>query len=266
MRALTKLTLAFVPLVVAGCHTDMWRQPRHQAYDTSEFYPDGAASRPLLPGTIARGKLREDEAFFTGAKDNRYVDEFPAGIKVTREFLDRGQERFDIYCSPCHGRLGNGQGMIAQRGFSLKRPVGNYHTDRLRKMPVGHFYDVITNGYGTMYSYASRVEPQDRWAIVAYIRALQLSQDGREGDVSANLLGELRQKGSVRGDGDVYREIYGSSGFDKEKMANTTAEDVTKGTYQNGEPRDEGSASGVIAPERRVPQIGRSGGMVGGQR
>ena len=264
MRALTKFTLALLPLVAAGCHTDMWRQPRHQAYDSSEFYPDGASTRPLLPGTIARGKLREDTAFFTGAENNRYVDVFPAGVKVDRALIDRGQERFDVYCSPCHGRLGNGQGMIAQRGFTLKRPVGNYHTDRLRKMPVGHFYDVITNGYGTMYSYASRVEPQDRWAIVAYIRVLQLSQDGREGDVAPDAVSELRQKGFASGGVAAYREIYGSSGPSAEKEANTTAEDSTKGTYENGEPKAEGSASGVIDP--KAPRLGKSGGMVGGPR
>ena len=98
-------------------------------------------------------------------------------MPVNLELVKRGQERFNVYCSPCHGRLGDGKGMIALRGFQLRRPVGNYHTDRLRKMPVGHFYDVITNGYGAMYSYAARVEPQDRWAIVSYIRALQLSQN-----------------------------------------------------------------------------------------
>ncbi|MBC8066293.1 MAG: cytochrome c, partial [Chlorobia bacterium] len=92
------------------------------------------------------------------------------------------KERFEIYCTPCHGQIGDGQGMIAKRGFTLRRPVGNYHTERLRKMPVGHFYDVITNGYGSMYSYASRIEPRDRWAVVAYVRALQLSQGASTAD------------------------------------------------------------------------------------
>jgi mono/diheme cytochrome c family protein len=168
--------LGFGVLALGGCNTDMWRQPKQEPLDESEFFADGAANRPLLPGTIARGHLREDDAYFVGASNGKWLDGFPAGVKVDRPLLDRGQERFNIYCSPCHGRLGDGQGMIAKRGFTLKRPVGNYHTDRLRKMPVGHFYDVITNGYGAMFSYASRIEPQDRWAIVAYIRALQLSQ------------------------------------------------------------------------------------------
>jgi len=161
-------------LMLAGCHTDMWRQPVHEPLGESDFFADGMASRPLVPGTIPRGYERKDDLFFTGVENGHWTDRLP--VPLTKKLLARGQERFNIYCSPCHGRLGDGNGMIAHRGFTLRRPVGNYHTDRLRKMPLGHFYDVITNGYGAMYSYSSRVEPQDRWAIVAYIRALQLSQ------------------------------------------------------------------------------------------
>jgi len=172
--------LAAVALFAVGCNTDMWRQPKNDALESSEFFSDHMSARPLVPGTIARDHLREDDAFFTGRKSGKLMEGLP--MPVTMELLKRGQERFNIYCSPCHGRLGDGQGMISQRGFELKRPVGNYHTDRLRKMPVGHFYDVITNGYGAMFSYASRVEPQDRWAIAAYIRALQLSQHALPSD------------------------------------------------------------------------------------
>ena len=175
--------LGFGVLALSGCNTDMWRQPKQEPLDESAFYADGAANRPLVPGTIARGHLQEDDAYFVGAVNGKWLDGFPAGIKVDRVLVDRGQDRFNIYCTPCHGRLGDGQGMIAQRGYTLKRPVGNYHTDRLRRMPVGHFYDVITNGYGAMFSYASRIEPQDRWAIVAYIRALQLSQYATPADL-----------------------------------------------------------------------------------
>ncbi len=183
MKSLKIGLLGLVAMSVAGCHTDMWRQPKHEPLDASEFFADGQASRPLLPGTIARDHLREDGAFFTGAENGKWLDKIP--VEVTKDLVKRGQERYDIYCSPCHGRTGDGKGMIALRGFQLKRPVGNYHTDRLRKMPVGHFYDVITNGYGAMYSYASRVEPQDRWAIVAYIKALQLSQNATVEDADA---------------------------------------------------------------------------------
>lgn len=176
LRAFRLAPLALAALAVSGCHTDMWVQPKltpEAPMDTTLFV-DGASARPLVPGTIARGHLREDQPFYTGIENGHYMDRLP--MPVTRELLDRGRERFDIYCSPCHGRLGNGQGMIAHRGLALRRPVGNYQTDRLRKMPVGYFYDVMTNGYGAMFSYASRVDPRDRWAIAAYIRALQLSE------------------------------------------------------------------------------------------
>lgn len=170
-------------LAVAGCHTDMWVQPKQNPLGASEFYSNNQASRPLVKGAVARDHLREDTAFFTGrGADGNYLTEIPmkldkAGLKA---LVLRGQERFNIFCSPCHGRLGDGEGMIANRGLKLKRPPATYHTDRLRNMPVGHFYDVMTKGYGAMYSYASRVEPQDRWAIVSYIRTLQLSQNASQ--------------------------------------------------------------------------------------
>jgi mono/diheme cytochrome c family protein len=182
MRLLNFAFLSLALFGIVGCNTDMWRQPKQVPLGDSKFYADGQASRPLIPGTIPVGHLREDGAFFTGVKDGKWIDKIP--VAVTKELLLRGQERYEIYCTPCHGATGNGQGMIAMRGYTLKRPVGNYHTDRLRKMPVGHFYDVITNGYGAMYSYASRVEPQDRWAIVAYVRALQLSQYAKPEDAA----------------------------------------------------------------------------------
>src|SRR5439155_22904921 len=122
--------------------------------------------------TVARGQLNSDEAFFAGKIGTNLVETFP--IEVTRKVLERGRERYDIYCSPCHARTGEGNGMIVQRGFP---PPPSYHIDRLRQAPVGHFYDVITHGYGIMYSYANRVSVEDRWAIAAYIRALQLSQN-----------------------------------------------------------------------------------------
>lgn len=178
-------------LLMAGCHTDMWQQPKLAPLDESTFGGfDGQSSRPLPAGTVARGHLREDDAFFTGRENGKYVESFP--VKVTKELILRGQDRFNIYCTPCHGRLGDGQGMIAKRGLQLKRPVASYHTDRLRNMPIGHFYDVITNGYGAMFSYASRVEPQDRWAIAAYIRTLQFSQHASAGDVDPNDLQQLK--------------------------------------------------------------------------
>ncbi len=192
MRLLRTLVIAFAALSVVGCNTDMWVQKKSAPLSESEFFPDGAATRPLVPGTIPRGHLREDGAFYTGIENGKWVDKIP--VAITNDLMKRGQDRFDIYCTPCHGRLGDGKGMIALRGFQLKRPVGNYHSDRLRKMPVGHFYDVITNGYGAMYSYASRIEPQDRWAVIAYIRALQLSQHGSVSDLSDPEKAKLDEK------------------------------------------------------------------------
>ena len=173
---------------LTGCHTDMWQQPKLAPLDESAFHSDGQSSRPLLAHTVARGHLKNDDAFFTGRENGKLVETIP--MTVDKNLLLRGQERFKIYCVPCHGQLGDGQGMIAKRGFTLRRPGGNYHTDRLRKMPVGHFYDVITNGYGTMYSYASRIEPQDRWAIAAYVRALQFSQFAPKDQVTAKDVSE----------------------------------------------------------------------------
>lgn len=166
-------------LCTAGCRRDMFNQPAERPLQRSDFFQDNhMASRPLPPHTIARGHLQEDEAFYTGKVGDKLVTTLP--FPVTREVLLRGQERFDIYCSPCHGRAGDGNGMIPQRGYPVPP---SYHIDRLRQAPVGHFYDVITHGYGVMYSYAARVAPEDRWAIAAYIRVLQLSHDARISDV-----------------------------------------------------------------------------------
>ncbi len=136
------------------------------------------ASRPLPAHTVARGQLDEDEVFYTGKIGTNLVTSFP--VPVTRETLLRGQDRFDIYCAPCHGRTGEGNGMIPRRGYPAPP---SYHIDRLRAAPIGHFFDVITRGYGVMYSYGARVEPADRWAIAAYIRVLQLSHDAKISDV-----------------------------------------------------------------------------------
>ncbi len=159
----------------------MAKQPKYQRpYQVSDFFEDGQSSRPLVAGTVARGQLRVDRAFYEGMQGDKLIDHVP--MKVDRAVLERGRERFNIYCSPCHGRVGDGDGMIVRRGLS---PPPSFHEPRLRDAPAGHFYHVITNGYGAMYSYASRVPPDDRWAIVAYIRALQLSQHAGLADVPA---------------------------------------------------------------------------------
>lgn len=189
MRASLKvLGAGLLAVAAAGCHTDMWVQPKEMPQDESTFFADKLSSRPLVPGTVARGHLEADPAFFRGRDaSGQYVTELPMKLNSAqlKQFLLRGEERFNIYCTPCHGRLGDGNGMIAKRGLQLRRPPASYHTERLRNMPIGHFYDVMTNGYGVMYSYASRVEPQDRWAIAAYIRALQLSENASKADYDA---------------------------------------------------------------------------------
>lgn len=166
-------------LALAGCRQDMYNQPRYKPLAQSDFFSDGAASRTPPTHTIARGQLREDTVFFTGAGDNgKLAAALP--VPVTAELLRRGQERFGIYCAVCHGAAGEGNGMIVRRGFPAPE---SYHNDRLRNAPPGYFYYVITHGYGVMYSYASRVPPADRWAIVAYIKALQLSHHAGMDDV-----------------------------------------------------------------------------------
>lgn len=183
-------------MLLAGCHTDMWVQPRMGPQEPSDFHPDKLGSRPLVPGTVARDHLRQDDAFFTGRVNGALVTEIPMRLNQAqlKALIERGRERFDIYCSPCHGRVGDGHGMITQRGLQLRRPPANYHTDRLRQMPIGHFYDVMTNGYGVMFSYASRVEPQDRWAIASYIRALQLSQHATAQSLSAQQIQQIKEE------------------------------------------------------------------------
>ena len=168
-------------LVLTGCRRDMFNQPSEKPLAKSDFFrEDQMASRPLVAHTVARGHLEADEVFFHGAKGTNLVETFP--IPITREVLARGRERFDIYCSPCHGRTDDGRGMIVQRGFPAPP---SFHTDRLREAPVGHFFDVITRGYGMMLSYASRVEPEDRWAISAYIRVLQTSENVPVGSLAS---------------------------------------------------------------------------------
>jgi mono/diheme cytochrome c family protein len=166
----------------------MHDQPKFRPLRQTSLFDDKRSARPLVAGTVARGSLREDEAYFTGKRGRDFVAELP--VKVTPALLARGQERFQIYCSPCHGRSGRGDGMIVQRGF--KAP-SSYHVERLRAMPVGYFYDVITNGYAAMADYSAQVPPADRWAIAAYIRVLQYSQYAPAADVPAAHRAELER-------------------------------------------------------------------------
>ncbi len=187
-RAVLMVLMALAAAAV-GCRRDMFQQPYSKPLNPSDFFQDNhMASRPLVAHTVARGHVDADTAFYTGKTGTNLVESFP--IPITREVLERGRERFDIYCSPCHGRTGEGNGMIVQRGFP---PPPSYHIDRLRQAPVGHFFDVITQGYGIMYSYAERVQPADRWAIAAYIRVLQKSHDAKLAEVPAEARGQLQR-------------------------------------------------------------------------
>lgn len=153
-------------------------QPKYLPLAKTDFFGDGRSARPEVAGTVARGHLRLDEHLYTGKVNGQLVTTFP--FPITRQDLERGKERFNIYCSPCHDLSGTGRGMIVLRGFP---PPPSYHIQRLREAPVGHFFDVITNGLGNMYSYGARVTPEDRWRIIAYIRALQFSQAAALADV-----------------------------------------------------------------------------------
>lgn len=196
-KSLSFAFLIFTFTFATACRYDMQDQPRYKAYKQSDWFADKRASRDLVEGTVPRGYLREDKALYQGKKElapgttpapattgtdsagNTVITSFPDAVEefpvpVTKELIDRGEQRYKIFCTVCHGPMGNGDGMIVRRGFS-KPPT--YNDDRLRNAPVGHFFDVITNGYGKMNSYASQVPVADRWAIVAYIRALQISQN-----------------------------------------------------------------------------------------
>jgi hypothetical protein len=194
--------MALSAIVISSCRQDMQDQPKYLAYRGSETFADSLSSRNLVEGTVARGYLREDVAMYTGKTSaaaagmpmdtgskmtGSEVNEFP--FPITREILDRGQERYNIYCSPCHGVLGDGRGMIVNRGFS---PPPTYHQERLRTVALGHFYDVITNGFGRMQDYSMQIPPHERWAIIAYIRALQLSQNAQIGDVPADQVQNIK--------------------------------------------------------------------------
>ena len=172
------LSLTLVLLFTAGCRQDMHDQPRYEALEASDFFEDGRASRPLVEGTVAQGRLRLDEHLYRGQINGEWADTLP--VPLTRQLLERGRERFEIYCSPCHDRAGSGQGIVVRRGF--RRP-SSFHIDRLREAPIGYFFEVMTNGFGAMMDYAVQVTPHDRWAIAAYVRALQLSQHATLDDV-----------------------------------------------------------------------------------
>jgi hypothetical protein len=176
----------------AGCQylrQDMADQPKNRPLSPSDFFPDGRSERPLVENTVAHGAIASDELFVP-----KESNMFP--LPVNRELLERGEERYKIFCSPCHGLQGDGNGMVAMRG--MKHPP-SFHQDRLRQEPNGYIYDVVTNGFGAMYGYSAQIPPRDRWAIIAYIRALQLSRNAKAADLPADLREKLNQGGSPSG-------------------------------------------------------------------
>jgi Cytochrome C oxidase, cbb3-type, subunit III len=173
-----RLSVVLALTSTAGCRQDMHDQPKYEALEASDFFPDGRAARQLVPGTVARGQLKEDAHLYEGKVNGKPAETFP--FPVTLQVLQRGQERYNIYCTPCHDRVGTGEGMVVRRGF--RRP-SSYHIDRLRQAPPGYFFDVITNGFGAMQDYSAQIPVRDRWAIVAFVRALQLSQNAALTDV-----------------------------------------------------------------------------------
>jgi len=169
----------------------MHDQPKYIPLRPTSFFLDGRSARPLPENTVARGHLNEDAAYYTGLDaTGKPVTDFP--FTVTKDIVLRGQNRFNVYCTPCHDYTGSGNGLVPQRGF---RHPPTYHSDRLRQIGVGHFFDVMTNGFGAMQDYSAQIQPSDRWAIAAYIRALQLSQQATINDVPASARGQLTQGG-----------------------------------------------------------------------
>jgi cytochrome c5 len=183
---------ALCGLLFAGCDNtlrqDMANQPRQNPLSPSEFFADGRSQRPAVENTVVRGSVQDDSLFVP-----KYSNAFP--LPISEELLQRGQQRYGIFCTPCHGIQGDGLGMVAMRG--MKHPP-SYHQDRLRQVPNGYLYDVITNGFGAMYGYSAQIPPRDRWAIVAYLRALQLSRNAPVGQLPAELREKLMAGGTAK--------------------------------------------------------------------
>ena len=189
MRGASRVLLGGVLLLTAaGCRQDMHNSPKAIPLRESVFFKNGSSARPLVEDTVARGTLQDDVTFFTGKDGAAEVDALP--FALTADVLDRGEQRFNIYCTPCHGPTGRADGMVVRRGY---RQPPSFHIDRLRQVPIGHFYDVMTNGFGAMPDYKAQIAPRDRWAIAAYVRALQLSQHASADDLTADERQKLSQ-------------------------------------------------------------------------
>lgn len=206
-----QLGLAIALLLVVGCRQDMHNQPKYIPLRSSAFFENGMGSRTQIPETVARGQLRADAYYYTGKNGVKDGDRFP--FPITAAVLQRGQERYNIYCTPCHSRLGDGNGMIVQRGYA--KAANLIGDDRIVRSPVGHYYDVITNGWGAMPDYKSQVAPADRWAISAYIRVLQMSQNASMADVPPEMRDKVLDAQQIRINGQSLSnaELSGQGGL-----------------------------------------------------
>ncbi|MDQ3071297.1 MAG: cytochrome c [Acidobacteriota bacterium] len=189
--ALRVMVVILAPLALGACRQDMHDNPRSEPLEASRVFADRSASRTLVEGTVPRGHLNDDDFLHTGKQNGQPVTTFP--FAVTREVLDRGENRFNIYCAPCHSRIGDGNGMVVQRGH---RQPPSFHIDRLRDAPPGYMFDVMTSGFGAMPDYRAQISPRDRWAVVAYVKALQLSQNATMADVPEADRGKLSSGGA----------------------------------------------------------------------
>ncbi len=214
---------------LAGCRQDMHNQPKFDQQRGTSFYADGRSVRPQVQNSVARGQLDASSYLMTGFDGGKEGDGMPMPVDLA--LLQRGQERYNIYCSACHSRVGNGGGIVVQRGY---RPAGNFHTDRLRVAPLGHFYNVISNGYGSMPDYSAQLTVAERWAVVAYIRALQLSQSATPADAGGNRVEKL---------GDVAERSGLPRNFAAEWSLPATAVYGTPGNIDKGIPGDTGDGT-----------------------
>jgi hypothetical protein len=190
-RVPAALVFGVALVAVAGCRQDMHDQPKIKVYREADFFADRRGGRPIPEGTVARGFLNEDRHFYTGQVGEEFSNEFP--FPVTREVLERGRQQFNIFCAPCHGQTGLGNGMVVQRGF---RPPPSFDNETIRNQAVGYWFDVMTNGFGAMPDYRAQVAPADRWAIAGYIRALQLSQRANLADLPADVRSRIENPGA----------------------------------------------------------------------
>lgn len=235
------MAVVALPVLLAGCRQPrqaMYDQPKYEPYEAARLWDNGTMARPFPDGTVARGRHEDDRAYLTGTlSTGDFAPAIPERFTVDRQLLRRGQQRFNIYCSPCHGKLGFGDGMIVQRGF-LQPP--SYHQQRLREMPDGYFFDVMTRGFGQMPSYASQVPVDDRWAIVTYIRALQLSQNARLAALPEEVQ-EVARQALVEGEEPETGPVPHATPATEELVPDTVKEEPSaQGSEDYGPPASEG--------------------------